>query len=246
MENEQKLLHRIGLTLIKGIGNNLAKNLIAYVGSEEQIFRENRKNLEKVPGIGEALSHEITKANVLQRAEKELEFIRKNKINALFFNDKAYPYRLRECADAPIMLYSKGNCDVNAGKFVGIVGTRNATEYGKENCRNLIRNLANQLPNCIIVSGLAYGVDICAHKSALENGLSTIGIIGHGLDRIYPATHRPTAVKMLEQGLLLTEYISETNPDRQNFVQRNRIIAGMCDVTVVIESAAKGGALITR
>lgn len=245
MENEQKLLYRIGLTLIKGIGNNLAKNLIAYVGSEEQIFRENRKNLEKIPGIGEVLSHEIVHAKVLQRAQKELEFIVKNKINTLYFNEKSYPYRLRECADAPILLYSKGNCDINTGKFIGIVGTRNATEYGKENCRDLIKQLANQLPNTVIVSGLAYGVDICAHKSALDNGISTIGVIGHGLDRIYPATHRSTAVKMLENGLLLTEYISETNPDRQNFVQRNRIIAGMCDVTIVIESASKGGALIT-
>jgi len=245
--SDSTLKYNIGITLIKGIGCNLAKNLIAYVGSAEGVFQENKKNLSKIPGIGEIISSEIVAQAqlVLPRAEQEVEFIQKNKIRTYYFADRDYPFRLKECSDAPIMLYSKGNCDLNSTKFVGIVGTRNATETGKENCKNLIANLAAAQPNAIIVSGLAYGVDICAHKAALDAGLATVGVVGHGLDRIYPAAHRPTAVKMIQNGALLTEYLSLTNPDKQNFVQRNRIIAGLCDAIVVVESAARGGALIT-
>jgi DNA processing protein len=242
---DELLKYKIGITLIKGIGNNLAKSLISYVGSLEGVFREKQSNLAKIPGIGEILSAEIVSQNVLKRAEEEIEFIEKNKINTFYYTDRDYPYRLKECADSPIMIFSKGNCDFNNGKFVGIVGTRNATESGKENCRKLIFDLANTQLNTIIVSGLAYGIDICAHKSALDAGLPTIGVIGHGLDRIYPAAHRPTAVKMMPNGALLTEYLSKTNPDRPNFVQRNRIIAGLCDAIIVVESASRGGALIT-
>jgi DNA processing protein len=243
--NDETLKYKIGITLIKGIGNTLAKSLIAYVGSVEGVFKEKQPALAKIPGIGDVLSTEIVSQNVLQRAEQEIEFILKNKIQATYFADRDYPFRLKECPDSPIMLYSKGNCDLNKGKFIGIVGTRNATETGKENCQKLIAGLASAQPGSIIVSGLAYGVDICAHKAALDAGLPTIGVVGHGLDRIYPAAHRPTAVRMIEQGALLTEYLSLTNPDRPNFVQRNRIIAGLCDATVVVESAARGGALIT-
>ena len=243
--SDSTLKYNIGITLIKGIGNNLAKNLIAYVGSVEGVFNEKQKNLAKIPGIGDVLSAEIVAQDVLRRAEQEIEFIEKNKIQTTYYTDKDYPYRLKECADSPIMLYSKGKLDLNQGKFVGIVGTRNATETGKENCKKLIADLALAQPNIVIVSGLAYGVDICAHKAALDAGLPTIGVVGHGLDRIYPAAHRPSAVKMIENGGLLTEYLSQTNPDRPNFVQRNRIIAGLCDALVVVESAARGGALIT-
>lgn len=244
MHNEQ-LKYNIGITLIKGIGCNLAKSLIAYVGSAEAVFSEKQATLAKIPGIGDVLSKEIVAQDVLKRAEEEVEFILKNKIQTYYYNDKDYPYRLKECADAPIMLYSKGNCSLNDGKFVAIVGTRSATEAGKENCRQLVLDIAAAQPNAIIVSGMAYGVDICAHKAAVEAGLNTIGVVGHGLDRLYPAAHRPTAVKMMPNGLLLTEYLSKTNPDRQNFVQRNRIIAGMVDALIVVESAARGGALIT-
>ena len=243
--NIDNLKYRIGITLIKGIGNNIAKNLIAYVGSEEGVFKEKQALLAKIPGIGEVLSKEIVSQDVLARAEAEMLFIQKNKIKCNYYTDKDYPYRLKECHDSPIMLYSKGNCDFNNGKFISIVGTRNATDVGRENCKKFINELSEFQPNTIIVSGLAYGVDICAHKAALDAGLPTIGVMGHGLDRLYPASHRPTAVKMLENGALLTEYLSGTNPDRPNFVQRNRIIAGMCDALVVVESAAKGGALIT-
>lgn len=239
------LKYKIGITLIKGVGNGVAKNLIAYIGSVEGVFMEKQQNLAKIPGIGDVLSREIASQDVLARAMKEVEFIAKNNITPLFFSDRDYPYRLKECNDSPIMIYTKGQCNLNNGKFVGIVGTRNATEAGKENCRKMIADLAAVQPNIIIVSGMAYGIDICAHKAALDAGLPTIGVVGHGLDRIYPAAHRPTAVKMLGNGALLTEYLSQTNPDRPNFVQRNRIIAGLCDATVVVESAARGGALIT-
>lgn len=243
--NNELLKYRIGITLIKGIGNNLAKNLIAYIGSEEGIFKEKQQNLAKIPGIGVVLSNEICNQNVLEKAEQEVEFILKNKIIPYYFTDKEYPYRLKECPDSPIMLYARVNASLNDGKFVGIVGTRNATEMGRENCRKLIADLAESVPNLVIVSGLAYGIDICAHKAALDANVTNMGVVGHGLDRVYPAVHRATAVKMLENGGLLTEYMSNTNPDRQNFVQRNRIIAGMSDAIVVVESAAKGGALIT-
>jgi len=242
---DENLKYKIGITLIKGIGSNLAKNLIAYVGSVEGVFFEKQAALSKIPGIGEVLSKEIVAQNVLARADQEIEFILKNKIQAYYFTDRDYPFRLKECPDSPIMIFCKGNCNLNDGKFVGVVGTRNATETGKENCKNLIFDLANAQPNTIIVSGMAYGVDICAHKAALDAGLPTIGVVGHGLDRVYPAAHRPTAVKMMPNGALLTEYLSQTNPDRPNFVQRNRIIAGLCDALIVVESAARGGALIT-
>ena len=245
MEKDELLKYQIGITLIKGIGPNLAKNLIAYVGSVEGVFREKRQNLAKIPGIGEVLSREIVSQDVQARAEKEVNFVLKNNILTMFYTEKSYPYRLKECADAPAMLYYKGEQNLNNSKFIGVVGTRKATDNGKDICRKLIHDLSSKLPNTTIVSGLAYGVDICAHKAAIDFDMTTIGVLGHGLDRIYPAVHRATAVKMVQRGGLLTEYMSETNPDRQNFVQRNRIIAGLCDALIVVESAQSGGALIT-
>jgi DNA processing protein len=242
---DENLKYRIGITLIKGIGNALAKNLIAYLGSEEAVFREKQPTLAKIPGIGDVLSREIVNQSVLKRAEEEIDFIEKNKITPLYFTEKTYPYRLKECADAPVILYTKISCNLNNVKIIAVVGTRNATSEGKENCAKMIADVAAVFPETIVVSGLAYGVDICAHKAALDNGLITVGVVGHGLDRIYPFAHRSTAIKMLNGGGLVTEYMSGTNPDRQNFVQRNRIIAGLSDAVVVVESAVSGGALIT-
>ncbi len=244
MQNSE-LRYNIAITLIKGIGNSLAKNLIAYLGSAEAVFQEKQQNLAKIPGIGEVLSREIVSQDVLKRADEEIEFIIRNKINYNFYADKEYPYRLKECYDAPVLLYSKGSIGLNDGKLIAVVGTRNATENGREYCKSFIHDLALTLPNAVIVSGLAYGVDICAHKAAIDNNLSTIAVLGHGLDRIYPSVHRSSAIKILENGALVTEYMSRTNPDKQNFVGRNRIIAGLSDVVVVIESARTGGALIT-
>ena len=239
------LRYKIAISLIKGIGPVLAKNLIAYLGDVDAIFKESQSNLAKIPDIGPVLSKQISTQHVLARADKEINFIEKNNIQSFFYTDKTYPYRLKECIDAPIILYAKGNVEFNSTRYIGVVGTRGATEYGKENCRKLIQDLATIAPDVTIISGLAYGIDICAHKTALDSGLPTIAAIGHGLDRIYPAVHRSTAVRMLEKGGLVTEYLTETNPDKQNFVQRNRLIAGMCDAVVVIESGAKGGSLIT-
>ncbi len=240
-----KLSYQIALSLIKGIGPVLAKNLIAYLGDVEAVFKESPSNLAKIPEIGPVLSKKIAAQNLYARAEKEIAFIKKNGIQAHFYTDKSYPFRLKECIDAPIILYSKGNIDFNTSRFIGVVGTRNASEYGKENCQQLIHDLSNIAPNTCIVSGLAYGIDICAHKAALSSNLPTIASIAHGMDRIYPSIHRATAIQMLNNGGLVTEYLTETNPDRQNFVQRNRLIAGMCDAIIVIESGRKGGSLIT-
>lgn len=243
--NLDLLKFRIGITLINGIGNNLAKNLIAYLGNEEAVFKEKKKNLSRIPGIGDTLAKEIVNhKQALLRAEQEIEFILKNDIQYLYYTDKNYPFRLKECPDAPLILFAKCAQNLNDAKFVGIVGTRNATEYGKGICRNLGVVLAT-IPNLVIISGLAYGIDICAHKSALDFKIPTVGVVAHGLDVIYPSAHRAVAVRMLEQGGIVTEYLSKTKPDRQNFVQRNRIIAGLSDALIVVESALKGGALIT-
>ena len=245
MALDSLLRYKIGITLINGVGNVVARQLIAHLGSAEAVFKESKENLAKIPGIGTFLSAEIVGQDVLKRADEEIEFILKNNIFPVYFTDNNYPYRLKECPDAPLLLYVKGAPEFNNGHYVGVVGTRNATEYGKELCKNLIKDLAASQPNCCIVSGLAYGIDICAHKAALEFACRTLAVVGHGLDRIYPATHRSIAEKMLQTGGIATEYLSQTTPERQNFVQRNRIIAGLCDAVVVVESGERGGSLLT-
>jgi DNA processing protein len=236
-------MYRIGLTLIPGIGDVLAKNLVSYCGSPEAVFKEKRSKLRKIPGIGQVLSDMVSKADVLKFAEEELKFIDDNKILPLFYTDADYPKRLKNCHDSPVLLYYKGSADLNTQKMLAVVGTRNITSYGKKLCEELIADLAAH--NVTVVSGLAYGVDICAHKVCIEQGLPTIGVLAHGLDRLYPSTHRSTAVKMVKSGGLLTDFPSRTNPDRENFPKRNRIVAGMTDGTVVIESGKQGGSLIT-
>lgn len=240
-----KILYQIALTQIKGIGVVHARNLVQAVGDVEAVFTESARKLELVPRISRRLIAEIRDAEVMRRAEKELNFIIKNNIQPLFYTDADYPQRLTNCTDAPILLYSKGKADLNNAKAISIVGTRNATKYGQEMCQKIVRELAQKFPETLIISGLAYGIDICAHRAALQNNLPTVAVLGHGLDRIYPYAHRHTAIEMLENGALLTEFQSETNPDRHNFVRRNRIVAGMADAVVVVESAEKGGSLIT-
>ncbi len=241
----EKTLYQVALTKIKGVGVSLAKALIQIVGDEEAVFKESRRALEKIPRISSNLIDEIRSSTVMELAQKEVQFIEKNKIRALFFTHPDYPQRLTSCIDAPIILYDKGNIDFNRNKVISIVGTRNATRYGRDFCDNLIEKIASDHPDMLIVSGLAYGIDICAHRAAISNSVSTVAVLAHGLDRIYPHVHRSTAIDMLENGALLTEFPSETNPDRFNFVKRNRIVAGMSDAVIVIESAAKGGSLIT-
>ncbi|MBN2172756.1 MAG: DNA-processing protein DprA [Bacteroidales bacterium] len=237
------LIYQIGITLIPGIGDVNGKKLVSYCGSAEAVFQEKRKTLLKIPGIGEATVNSIISQKVLERAEEEIEFIEKFRITPCYFLDKNYPGRLKHCIDSPMMLYFMGNADLNAEKIVSVVGTRRASDYGKETCEKIIEGLAGL--NVLIVSGLAYGIDTHAHKSALNNQLQTVAILGHGLDRIYPAANKSLAEKMFKNGGLLTDFISKTNPDRENFPKRNRIIAGMCDTLIVVESAMKGGALIT-
>ena len=241
----QDLIYQIGITLVKGIGDITAKQLVENLDDVALLFTEKKHVLEKISGLSRRIINEIHRPDVLKRAEKEICFIEKSLITPLFITDSGYPNRLKECVDAPVMLYFKGNADLNVEKIISIVGTRNATSYGKETTDRLIGDIRETFPETLIVSGLAYGIDIMAHRAALRENLATVGILAHGLDRIYPPAHRETAVEMINTGGLLTDYMSETNPDRQNFVKRNRIVAGISDCTVVIESAEKGGALIT-
>ncbi len=242
---DDKLLYKIALSIIPGIGGVLSRNLVAHVGSVEGIFSESVKSLQKIPGIGEINAARIKDKSILPKAEKELNFITKNDIDVFFYTDKGFPRRLKSCIDAPVLIYAKGNLNLNEQRVLSIVGTRNATGYGKQVCEELIKKLAERNYNALIVSGLAYGIDIQAHKSALKYNLPTVGVVGHGLDKMYPSLHADTAKKMLEEGGLVTDFPSGTKIDPSNFIRRNRIIAGLADAVIVIESASKGGALIT-
>lgn len=237
------ILEKIALTKIKGIGPKTSRLLLAYCGSIEEIFSSSKKKLLAIPGVGAGMADTILSKSYMKDAEEELAFIQKHQIELLWLEDPNYPKRLKHCEDAPLVLYFKGNCDLNPPRSISIVGTRNATAYGKRICEELIQELKPY--GVQIISGLAYGIDIQAHRQALKQQIPTIGVLGHGLDRIYPATHREIASKMIETGGLLTEFPAGTNPDRQNFPMRNRIIAGISDVTIVVEAAFKGGALIT-
>jgi DNA processing protein len=237
------MLHKIALTFIKSIGPVTAKNLLAYCGSAENVFSANKKQLLQIPGVGEKTIEAIRSTDALLRARQELDFIEKHGIEVLFFSDEKYPKRLKNCIDSPLLLYAKGTVDFNHQRIISIVGTRNATSYGKNLCKELCEVLASY--NVLIVSGLAYGIDITAHKECLVNNIPTVGVLGHGLDRLYPKIHKTIAQKMVLNGGLLTEFPILTNPDRPNFPQRNRIIAGIADATIVVEASKKGGALIT-
>ena len=241
----ETLAYKIALSLIPGIGSVTARNLIAYIGSVEGIFLEKEKNLMKIPGIGEVNAQKVVRQDVLERAKREVDYILKNEIKTFFYLDEDFPTRLKNCSDAPIILYFKGNANLNERRIISVVGTRNATNYGREICDNLIRSFSEQNYPLLVVSGLAYGIDVQAHKACLKHNVPTVGVFAHGLDKIYPALHTPIASKMLENGGLITDFISETIIDRQNFLRRNRIIAGLADATIIVESAEKGGALVT-
>lgn len=239
----EDLIYKIALTLIPGVGSVNGKNLVAYCGGVKAVFTEKKRTLVKIPGIGEQSVNAITSHNVFDRAEEEILFIEKNKITPIFYLDNVYPQRLKNCNDSPLMLFSKGNADLNATKMIALVGTRKATEYGRDMCNKIIEGLVEH--KATIVSGLAYGIDTWSHKAALDRDLPTIGVLGHSLERVYPYANKSLAEKMLENGGLLSEYVSNTKPDRENFPMRNRIIAGMTDAVVVVEAGASGGALIT-
>lgn len=242
---QDETLCTLALTRIPGLGTMTANHLMRAVGSAADIFENRTRLLQWVPGVTDRLVKALDCPEAFRRAEEELRFAERNHIRCIPFTHEDYPSRLRECEDAPLALFFRGNTNLNALRVVSIVGTRHSTPYGQSLCNDFLTDLANVVPDVLVVSGLAYGIDIHAHRSALRSGFPTVGVLAHGLDRIYPSAHRNTAVEMLEHGGLLTEFMSGTNPDRQNFVRRNRIVAGMADATIVVESAAKGGALIT-
>ncbi len=245
MDTPENLAFKIAISLIPGIGSVTVRNLIAYVGSVEGVFQEKEKNLMKIPGVGEVNAQRVVRQNVLERAKQEVDFVRKNQLQTLFYLDENYPARLKNCSDAPIILYFKGNANLNESRIISVVGTRNATNYGKEICDELIRSFSEKSYPILVVSGLAYGIDIQAHKACLKYNVSTVGVLAHGLDTVYPSLHAPVAAKMMENGGLLSDFSSETKIDRPNFLRRNRIIAGLADATIIVESAEKGGALVT-
>ena len=238
------LLYEIALTLVPGIGDVNGKKLVAYCGGAEAVFCEKKKTLSRIPGIGEKTIESIMSQNVLSRAERELDFTEKHGIRVLYYLNSDYPKRLQHCYDSPMILYCKGHTDFNVDKVVGIVGTRNVTDYGKIMTDKIVSELLDD--DVLVVSGLAYGVDTCAHNASVKNGLKTAAVLAHGLHTIYPPVNRNLAKKMLEcGGCLLTEQLSGVDPDKENFPKRNRIVAGMVDCLIVVESASKGGALIT-
>jgi DNA processing protein len=243
--DKEALRYLIALTLIPAVGSITARKLIAYTGSAKAVFSEKKSNLQKIPGIGSFLAGSINPLQVLGQADRELLFIEKNSIKVLTIIEKDYPERLKQCADAPLVLYLKGKNVLNAPKVLSIVGTRNATEYGIEQCRKIIRDLTENNHQVLIVSGLAYGVDAQAHMAALQYGQETIAVLAHGLHTLYPNAHKNLASRITENGALLTDFGVGDNPERNNFLKRNRIIAGLADATLVVESGKKGGALIT-
>jgi len=245
MYMEEPDVYRIALSMVPGIGGITARKILACTGSAEALFSVPEKTLLGIPGVGELLAERIRSTAVLDLARRELEFINKGEIACLFYGEDVYPERLLDCYDAPMLLYRRGQVNLNGRRMISIVGTRRPGAYGMDMCKCLVRDLASFSRDLIIVSGLAYGIDHCAHKSAMENGLDTVAVLGHGLKYMYPAMHRNVAAKISMQGALLTDFASDQKPERNNFIRRNRIVAGLSDVTIVVQSGHKGGALIT-
>ncbi|MBK8347107.1 MAG: DNA-protecting protein DprA [Saprospiraceae bacterium] len=240
---DQTQLYLIALTKVPKVGPVLAKNLISYCGGVEAVFAEKRKNLLKIPGIGQIFADSFSPEMMLKEAESELKFIEKNDIQVLTYLDKQYPRRLSNYDASPIVLYYKGNADLNHSRIVSIVGTRQPSDYGKLMCDRIVEGLIPY--HVLLASGLAFGVDAQAHRKCVELDIPTLGVLGHGLDRIYPSEHKTLSKKIIDNGGILTEFTSGTLPDRENFPMRNRIIAAISDVVVVIESKRKGGSIIT-
>lgn len=243
---DQELLYTIALTRLRHL-NSLHLHLLLERAGDAQTLFENRSDIRQIlPEATPALCRAISAMDTqLSSAEQEMKFAQEKHIECLGMDDAGYPARLRECPDAPILLYYLGETSLNARRIVSIVGTRQITEYGKDLCRTFVADLKRLCPDVLIVSGLAYGTDVHAHRNALQQGLPTVGVLAHGLDQIYPRLHRDTAIQMIHQGGLLTEYPSLTKIDKLNFLARNRIVAGIADATIVVESAQRGGSLIT-
>lgn len=242
---KDELTALLALQRIEGLGIARTRYLYEKFGNAQEIFR-NRKDIAKiltgvVPNIADAMGD----SSLFSKVEQEVRFIEENSIRYLIIGDEDYPARLRECSDAPLLLFFKGNANLNSERTVSIVGTRKVSEYGRRLCSRFVEELKELVPDVLIISGLAYGVDIASHQASLDCGLDTVGVVAHGLDMLYPARHREIAKQMTQQGGILTEFPSGTNPLPANFLRRNRIIAGMADAVVVVESAARGGSLAT-
>ena len=242
----QETFYAMALTRLTNFNFQQALEIYKAAGSAQNLYEHRNEVDDMIEGCTPRLVEALKDwGDAMKRAEAEVKYMEEHKIRACTLLDDDYPQRLLECADAPLVLYYKGNSDLNQTRIISMVGTRQITNYGRDLCHKFIRELNELCPQVLIVSGLAYGVDICAHRESLANGYETIGVLAHGLDQIYPYHHRDTAAQMVEHGGLLTEFMTQTNADKANFVRRNRIVAGMSDSTIVIESAAKGGSLIT-
>ena len=239
----EELLYKVAITLIPNVGPVTTRNLVSYCGGVKPVFEARKRELLKVPGVGSLIADNIVNQDVLGRAEEELNFLESHGIQALFYLDEGYPSRLRNCADSPAMLYYKGSANLNAGRIVAIVGTRKPSVHGIHTCEELVEGLKPY--GALIVSGLAYGIDITAHRKCLSIDIPTVGVLGHGLQRIYPPQHQGVARAIAQAGGLLSEYPSYTLPDREHFPMRNRIIAGLCDALIVVETKKKGGSMIS-
>jgi DNA processing protein len=238
-----ELCCRIALTMIPELGPVCIRSLIEHFGDAVSIFKAKKKDIAATEGIGEQRARKIREWKEFAEAEQELLFLGRHHIQPLFLTDTAYPQRLLHCYDPPSLLYYRGNADLNAPRIISVIGTRNHTEYGRQVTEELISALQSQ--QVVIISGLAFGIDAIAHKTALQQGMSTIGVLAHGMDNLYPVQHKALAKEMLKLGGLLTEFRQNSKPDKHNFPKRNRIVAGMADATVVIETAVKGGSMIT-
>lgn len=238
-----ELLNSLALMRVEGVGDIVAKRLINHLGSAEAVFKAKKSQITAIEGIGDVVYNSLKKADTFKLAEAEMKFIADNGITPLYYQDKTYPDRLKHCIDGPVVLFTSGDINLENRKTISIVGTRQMTSYGSDFCRKLIEDLAPLNP--VIISGFAYGVDIHAHAVAMELGLQTIGVVAHGLNQVYPKVHKKYVSKMEENGGFMTEFWSTSNPDKENFVKRNRIVAGLSEATIIIESADKGGSLIT-
>lgn len=239
-----ELIYRLALTMVPNIGDVQARILVQHFGAASAIFQAKTSVLEKIEGIGTVRAYSIKNFNDFHLAESELKFIEKFRIKPLFLTDDDYPRRLLNCYDAPTLLFYKGEADLNASRVIGIVGTRSHTDYGKKFTEKLVEDLAGH--DVLVISGLAFGIDAVAHKSAIKNNLPTVGVVGHGLDKMYPYDHASLAKDMVKHGGgILSEFFSGTKPDKHHFPLRNRIVAGLCDATVVVETHIKGGSMIT-
>ena len=246
LANEQEVYYTIALTRMTGFNFQTALQLYRTLGGGQAVYEHRNDIKEVVPDCTDRLAENLKDWSLpLARAAEEMEFITKHRIQPLMLGDELYPQRLCECPDAPIIMYYLGSAPLNQRRVINLIGTRHCTTYGQDLIRHFIGDLQRLCPDMLIVSGLAYGVDINAHRQALENGYETVGVLAHGLDDLYPAAHRDTAKQMVTHGGLLTEYMSQTRADKINFVKRNRIVAGMSDATILVESAGKGGGLIT-